>query len=72
MRAVSLGRVDKGVGCSVTGCGNQAEWSISRGETGGSGLSLSGEGRRVYLCRDHYKVWKKATKKSRNLERSRW
>ena len=67
-----MGRVDKGIGCSVTGCSNQAERSISREETGGSGLNLGGEGRRVYLCRDHYKVWKKATKKSRSLERSRW
>ena len=67
-----MGKVDKGIGCSVTGCRNQAERSISRDETGGSGLSLGGGGRRVYLCRDHYKVWKKATKKSRNLERSRW
>jgi len=72
VHAVSLGKVEKGIGCSVTGCRNQAERSISRSDTGGSGLSLGGEGRRVYLCRDHYKVWKKATKKSRDLERSRW
>jgi len=39
---------------------------------GGSGLEVGGEGRRVYLCRDHYKAWKKATKKSRAMERSRW
>jgi hypothetical protein len=38
----------------------------------GSGLNVSGDGRRVYLCRDHYKTWKKATKKSKSLERSRW
>jgi hypothetical protein len=67
-----LGRVDKGVGCSVTGCANPAERSLSRGEMGGSGLNVGGEGRRVYLCRDHYKAWKKATKKSRDMERSRW
>jgi hypothetical protein len=67
-----LGKVDKGVGCSVNGCQNPAERSLSRAETGGSGLSVGGEGRRVYLCHDHYKEWKKATKKSRSLERSRW
>jgi hypothetical protein len=67
-----LGRVDKGVACGVVGCKNKAERSLSREEVGGSGLSVSGEGRRVYLCRDHYKAWKKATKKSRSLERSRW
>lgn len=67
-----MGRVDKGVGCNVVGCKNNAERSLSREEIGGSGLSVGGEGRRVYLCKDHYKEWKKATKKSRTMERSRW
>jgi hypothetical protein len=67
-----LGKVDKGVGCSVTGCKSSAQRSISRTEIGGSGLSVGGEGRRVYLCHEHYKAWKKATKKSKALERSRW
>jgi len=38
----------------------------------GSDLKVGGEGRRVYLCRDHYKQWKKATKGSRDLERARF
>ena len=67
-----MGKIDNGVGCGVAGCKNQAERSLSRNEIGSSGLSVGGEGRRVYLCREHYKVWKKATKKSRSLERSRW
>lgn len=67
-----MGRVDKGVGCGVSGCKNLAERSLSRSELGVSGLNVGGEGRRVYLCRDHYKQWKKATKKSRSLERARW
>jgi len=67
-----LGRVDKGVPCNVGGCSNKAERSLSRSEMAGSGLSVGGEGRRVYLCHEHYKVWKKATKKSKSLERSRW
>jgi hypothetical protein len=41
-------------------------------EVAGSGLSTGGEGRRVYLCHEHYKAWKKATKKTKSLERSRW
>ncbi len=68
----ALGRVDKGVGCDVSGCSNKAERSLSRGDIGSSGLSVGGTGRRVYLCHEHYKVWKKATKKSRSLERARW
>ena len=67
-----MGRVDKGVPCDSQGCSNKAERSLSRGELSGSGLNVGGEGRRVYLCRDHYKTWKKATKKSKSLERSRW
>lgn len=67
-----MGRVDKGVQCNVSGCPNKAERSLSRTDLGGSGLSVSGEGRRVYLCHEHYKTWKKATKKSKSLERSRW
>ena len=67
-----MGRVDKGVPCNVGGCSNKAERSLSRSEMAGSGLSVGGEGRRVYLCHEHYKVWKKATKKSKSLERSRW
>ena len=67
-----MGKVDKGVSCSVDGCKNPALRSLSRSEMGNSGLTVGGDGRRVYLCHDHYKVWKKATRKSRDLERSRW
>jgi hypothetical protein len=67
-----LGRVEKGIGCSVPGCPNSAERSLSRQQLSGSGLSAGGEGRRVFLCREHYKAWKKATKKDKSLQRSRW
>lgn len=67
-----MGRVNKGVMCNVTGCGTKAERSLSRTEMAGSGLTVGGDGRRVYLCHLHYKAWKKATKKSKSLERSRW
>ncbi len=67
-----MGKVDKGVACSVTGCTNSAMRSLSRTVMGGSGLSIGAEGRRVYLCHQHYKTWKKATKKSKSLERARW
>ncbi|HXQ93121.1 MAG TPA: hypothetical protein VN739_08955, partial [Nitrososphaerales archaeon] len=63
-RKINLGKIGKGVSCSVTGCKNPAERSISRDQMGGSGLSVSGD-RRVYLCHEHYKVWKKTTKKDR-------
>lgn len=67
-----MGKIDKGVACSVSGCKNLGERSISRQQLAGSGLSAGGDDRRVYLCHIHYKEWKKATKKDRSAERARW
>ena len=67
-----MGRVDKGVPCDVKGCSNHAARSLSREQLGGSGLSVTSEGRRVYLCHEHYKEWKKTMKKDKSLERARW
>jgi hypothetical protein len=67
-----MGKIDKGVACSVSGCKNSAERSIGRDQLAGSGLSAGTEGRRVYLCHDHYKAWKKSTKKDREMQRARW
>jgi len=66
-----LGKIGKGVNCSVTNCKNAAERSISRDQLGASGLSVPGD-RRVFLCHEHYKIWKKATKKDRELDRVRF
>jgi hypothetical protein len=67
-----LGKIDKGVTCSVSGCKETAVKSISRSQLTGSGLSVGGDGRRVYLCHDHAKAWRKSTKKDRDAERARW
>ena len=66
-----MGKVAKGVNCSVSDCKSPAERSISRDAVAASGLMVSGE-RRVFLCHEHYKVWKKATKKDRELDRVRF
>ncbi|HZA47983.1 MAG: hypothetical protein M3M89_01455 [Thermoproteota archaeon] len=67
-----MGRVDKGINCSVDNCGNQAERSMSGIKAGmAPDLGLGGS-KRVYLCRDHYKEWKKLTKEDRENERARW
>lgn len=72
MRSVdAMGKVGKGVNCSVTGCSNSAERSMSRDQIGKSSLKVSGD-RRSFLCHDHYKVWKKETKKDRELDRARF
>ena len=44
---------------------------MNREAVANGGLTVSGE-RRVFLCHEHYKVWKKATKKDRELDRARF
>jgi hypothetical protein len=68
---MSLGKVQKGVKCSVIDCNNEAVRSLSRDKFSSLNLNLKGE-RRVYLCEHHYKVWKKETKKSREMDRLRY
>ena len=68
-----MGRVDKGVNCSVSGCENPAERSISGSKASmASDLQVNTTNKRVYLCSPHYKDWKKATKEDRENERARW
>lgn len=69
---IVMGRVDKGVPCSVSGCENKAERSLSGTKAAMApdmGLSSS---KHSYLCHEHYKEWKKATKEDRENERARW
>ena len=66
-----MGRVDKGVKCSVSGCGRDAARSLSAAKVRAAGLNVTGE-RRAYLCREHYKEYKKKTKKDKQLEKWRY
>ena len=59
--------------CSVDGCSGEAHKSLSRKKVADALTdALSTEGRKVYLCKDHYKSFKKATKKERKFERMDW
>jgi len=66
-----LGRVAKGVKCSIVGCDKEAVRSLSREKVSATGLKVS-EARRSYLCKDHYKEFKKETKKDKMLEKWRY
>jgi hypothetical protein len=66
-----LGRVAKGVKCSVKGCDNQAVRSIATAKATSAGLNV-GTGRRAYLCKEHYREYKKKTKKEKKLEKWRY
>ncbi len=69
-----MGRVRKGVKCSVAGCDERAVRSISVNKLGplASRVKLGRGVRRAYLCERHYKEWKRLTKKSRQLELLRY
>lgn len=67
-----MGRVEKGVSCSMSGCENPAERSMSGTKASMAPDMGLGGAKRVYLCHAHYKEWKKATKEDRENERARW
>lgn len=62
-----MGRVKRGATCSVKGCEREAVRSLSLDKVKAAGLDVEG-GRRVYLCEEHYKEYKKRTKKQRKAE----
>jgi len=68
--SVLLGRVAKGVKCSVAECSNDAVRSLQTDQVKKARLKV-GEARRAYLCKEHYKEFKKETKKDRALEKWR-
>jgi len=65
-----MGRVAKGIKCSVTGCSNDAIRSLPVDKVKTTQLKV-GDVRRAYLCKEHYKEFKKETKKDRTLEKWR-
>lgn len=67
---ICLGRIAKGVKCSVNKCDNEAIRSIARDKVGKAGLKVDGS-RRSYLCKEHYKEFKKGSKKDKILEKWR-
>ena len=68
-----MGKIDKGVNCDVQGCDEKAGRSLSGSKAAmASDLALSSGNKRVYLCKQHYREWKKATKEDRETERARW
>lgn len=61
--------------CDVAGCSKPAERSINIKQASRSKLRLKDEGvRSVHLCKEHYKEYKKETKRDRELDQvyDRW
>lgn len=66
-----MGRIDKGEKCSIVGCSREAERSVSFDKVKSAGLNAAGE-KRAYLCKEHYKEFKKKSKKDKTLEKWRY
>jgi len=67
-----LGRINKGVKCSVSGCSREAIRSLSTEKVRSAGLNVGSSERRSYLCKEHYKEYKKKTKKEKMFEKWRY
>jgi|GEM_PF-437604 hypothetical protein len=65
-----MGKVSKGVKCSVAGCSEKAIKSISTQRIP-SNMKIEGSGRRAYLCEAHWKLLKKLTREQQKIERLR-
>ena len=61
-----MGKVSKGVSCSVSGCSNNAVRSLNADKVKQAGLDIGSGSKRAYLCNDHYKEWKKEMKQSKS------
>jgi hypothetical protein len=57
--------------CSITVCEREAIRSLAADKVEQAGLKVKGE-KRAYLCKQHYKEFKKRTKKDRKIERLKW
>ena len=66
-----LGRVSKGEKCSVAGCDKEAVRSLTNEKVSSAGLK-AGTTRKAYLCKEHYKEYKRKTRPERKLEKWRY
>ena len=67
-----MGRIDKGIKCSAVGCGKEAVRSLSTEKVKSAGLNVGSSEKRAYLCKEHYKEFKKKTKKAKTLDKWRY
>ncbi len=66
-----MGRISKGVKCNVSSCGQEAVRSLSAEKVRHAGLKVMDD-RHAYLCKAHYKEYKKRTKKDKQIEKWRY
>ena len=66
-----MGRIEKGVKCNISGCGGTAVRSLSAEKVKAAGMKVTDQ-KHAYLCKEHYKEFKKKTKKDKQLEKWRY
>jgi hypothetical protein len=64
-----MGRIKKGEKCTVANCDEDAVRSVTVSKAKAAGLEV--EGKRAYLCKEHYKGYKKGSKKDKQIEKWR-
>ena len=67
-----MGRIEKGEKCRVSGCSREAARSLSADKVKAAGLSVGNNDNRAYICKEHYKEYKKKTKKDKTLDKWRY
>ncbi len=67
---ISMGRIAKGARCSIKGCGEEAVRSLDVGKVKSAGLDVDAA-KRAYLCKEHYKEFKKGNRKDAQIEKWR-
>jgi hypothetical protein len=67
-----LGRIEKGEKCNVSGCNNEAIRSLTADKVKAAGLNVGNADKRAYICKEHYKEFKKKTKKDKTLDKWRY
>lgn len=60
--------------CEISGCSEEAVRSIPKAKIKGAlpDASFDKEGRRIHICKKHYKQYRKKTKQDREIERLGW
>ena len=56
----------------MSGCGREAVRSISAEKARAAGLNVGSGEKRAYICKEHYKEFKKKTKKDKTLDKWRY
>ncbi len=59
--------------CDVKGCSEKKKQSIPAGKAAKkAGLDIEAEGSNAYLCKKHWKIYKKETKDDREMRQLGW